>query len=244
MSQNKAIGQGVSTVTRVLVVPDAFKGTLTAAEVSNAISNGLRDGGANVDERPAADGGEGTLAALRNALHLTLRTVHVRDAFGRAVQAPIGFTEDGCAVIGTASAIGIAQLQPDELNPLIASSRGAGELIRHALDAGADRLLISVGGSSTVDGGQGAIEGIDDLRAFRRATVEVLCDVATPFERAAVVYGPQKGASATDVAVLTLRLEDFAASLPPGPARACPHRRWWRAVRHAMGAWGVSFGRR
>ncbi|HEV3034109.1 MAG TPA: glycerate kinase [Solirubrobacteraceae bacterium] len=201
----------------VLVAPDAFKGTLTAAQVSEAIAEGLRGGGATVDECPAADGGEGTLAALTSALRLSLHEVDVHDALGRSVQAPIGLGEDGCAVIETAAAIGIAQLNRDELHPLLASSRGAGELIGHALDAGAERLLVCVGGSATVDGGQGALEGIDDLAAFRRARVEVLCDVETPFERAAAVYGPQKGASATDVALLSSRLEDFAATLPRDP---------------------------
>jgi glycerate kinase len=201
----------------VLVAPDAFKGTLTAAQVSAAIAEGLHAGGATVDECPAADGGEGTLAALTSALRLSLHEVDVHDALGRSVQAPIGLGEDGCAVIEAAAAIGIAQLHRDELDPLLASSRGAGELIGHALDAGAQRLLVCVGGSATVDGGRGALEGIGDLAAFRRASVEVLCDVETPFERAAAVYGPQKGASATDVARLSARLEDFAASLPHDP---------------------------
>jgi glycerate 2-kinase len=202
---------------RALVVPDAFKGTLTAAQVSDAIARGLRDAGVEVDERPAADGGEGTLAALRDALGLTLLAVDAHDALGRAVQAPIGLAEDGCAVIETAAAIGIAQLDPEELNPLVASSRGAGELIGHALDAGASRLLVSIGGSATVDGGRGMLEGIGELDVFRRASVEVLCDVETPFERAAAVFGPQKGASATAVALLSSRLEEFAATLPRDP---------------------------
>ncbi len=204
---------------RALVVPDAFKGTLTAAQVSAAIARGLRDAGVEVDERPAADGGEGTLEALRGALGLTLLAVEAHDALGRAVQAPIGLADDGCAVIETAAAIGIAQLHPDELDPLVASSRGAGELIGHALKAGARRLLVSIGGSATVDGGRGALEGIGELDAFRSASVEVLCDVETPFERAAVVFGPQKGASAADVALLSARLEDFASTLPRDPRR-------------------------
>jgi glycerate kinase len=202
---------------RALVVPDAFKGTLTAAQVSEAIAAGLHAAGAEADELPAADGGEGTLESLRGALGLRLVAVEAHDALGRMVQAPIGLGDDGLAVIETAAAIGIAQLRPKELDPLVASSRGAGELIAHALKAGANRLLVSIGGSATVDGGRGALEGIGDLDAFGRTSVEVLCDVETPFERAAAVFGPQKGASAADVALLSSRLEEFAATLPRDP---------------------------
>jgi glycerate 2-kinase len=203
---------------RAVVVPDAFKGTLTSAQVSKAIATGLRAGKVIVDERPCADGGEGTLATLRAPLGLTIRQVTVRDALGREVQVPLGFAGDGTAVIETAAAIGIAQLRADELDPLAASSKGAGEMIARALHAGAHRLVIALGGSATVDGGRGALLGIGDLEAtFRRASVELLCDVDTCYEDAATVYGPQKGASPVDVALLGARLEEFAKTLPKDP---------------------------
>lgn len=202
---------------RVLIAPDAFKGTMTAAEVAAAIGDGVAAAGAEAQLCPVADGGEGTLDALRGPLSLRLQAVDVLDALGRRVQAPIGLADDRTAVVEIATAIGIAQLPPDDLDPLTASSRGAGELISHALTAGATRLLVALGGSATVDGGSGALAAMSELAALRQGNVEVLCDVETSFERAAAVYGPQKGASPADVQVLSARLDAFASTLPRDP---------------------------
>lgn len=202
---------------RVLIAPDAFKGTLTAMQVATAIGEGATAAGAEAERCPVADGGEGTLEALAGPLSLREHTVDVLDALGRRARAAIGISPDGTAVIETAAAIGIAQLRPDELDPLNASSAGAGELISHALAAGAERLLVAVGGSATVDGGRGALAAIGDLSELARQQVEVLCDVETSFERAAAVYGPQKGASPAGVEVLAQRLDAMAAALPRDP---------------------------
>lgn len=202
---------------RALIAPDAFKGTFSAAEVATSIAEGMRAAGAQAQPCPVADGGEGTLSALAGPLSLRLQMVDVRDALGQRVQAPIGLASDRTAVVEAAAAIGIAQLHPDELNPLAASSQGAGELISHALEAGAGHLLVAVGGSATVDGGSGALAAISDLAALRRRNVEVLCDVKTSFERAAAVYAPQKGASPADAEALSRRLDAFAATLPRDP---------------------------
>ena len=109
---------------------------------------------------------------------------------------------DGRAVVEAAAAIGLPLLEPDERDPLRASSRGFGELIAAALDAGATGLLLGLGGSATVDGGAGVREVLGPLPV----PAVVLCDVATPLADAARLFGPQKGAAPEDIPVLERRL--------------------------------------
>jgi glycerate kinase len=203
----------------VLVAPDSFKGTFRAAEVAGAIGRGLeRAGLMPPDLCPLADGGEGTLEALLLALGGELVGVAVDDPLGRPVQAQFGLVEDGgTAVIEMASASGLGLVAEDERDAWAASTYGTGELICAAVDAGAQVVLVGVGGSATTDGGAGAIEAIDAHGGLGGARIVVLCDVRTPFERAPAVYGPQKGADAGLVRRLEERLEALAARLPRDP---------------------------
>jgi glycerate 2-kinase len=159
---------------------------------------------------PIADGGEGTADVLWGALGGTWREATVSDPLGRPVQGRWLVLPDGRAVVEAAAAIGLPLLAADELDPLRASSRGFGELIRTALDAGAEGLVLGLGGSATVDGGEGMRESLGLLSV---PTV-VLCDVATRLADAARLYGPQKGASPEDVAVLDQRLLGMAELRP------------------------------
>lgn len=192
----------------VLVAPDSFKGTLTAPQVAAAIGRGLEAGGRPVDLCPVADGGEGTLDALAPALGAELRAAIVPDPLGREIEArfAIAGTE---AVVETAAASGL-HLVTDERDALAASTAGTGELILAAVDAGARTVYLGVGGSATSDGGAGAIGAIERGGGLREGKLVVLCDVRTPFEDAARVFGPQKGASADDVRRLTARLHALA----------------------------------
>jgi glycerate kinase len=202
---------------RMLVAPDSFKGTYSAEEVCDFIAEGAAEVGAQVDLCPLADGGEGTLSVLVGPLGLELRELEVDDALGRRVKAPIGFGADGLAVIESAAAIGLAAIPAGERDPIVASSRGVGELIAHARDGGARRISIGVGGSATVDGGAGAIRALGPEVGLAGLEVEVLCDVETVWERAASVFGPQKGAAPEGVAFLSARMDELAASLPRDP---------------------------
>jgi glycerate kinase len=114
------------------------------------------------------------------------------------------------AVVEMAAASGLALLGLGELDPLGASTAGSGELILAARDAGARIIYVGVGGSATTDGGSGAVRAIERGGGLGDARVVVLCDVRTPFERAAHVYGPQKGASPDEVRRLTHRLHALA----------------------------------
>jgi glycerate 2-kinase len=188
----------------VLCCPDKFRGSLTALEAAEALALGVERTGRPAIRLPLADGGEGTLDALCQSADR--RRTRVSGPLWAPVDAEWGM-RDGVAVVEMARASGLA-LVAETNDPLTATTHGTGELIRAALDAGAGRILVAVGGSATTDGGLGALEALDfDLRG---ADVEVACDVTTSFVDAARVYGPQKGADAEMVVELERRLEALA----------------------------------
>jgi len=160
-----------------------------------------------------ADGGEGTAEALRTSLGGEWRTASVSDPFGRPVEARYALLPDGRAVVEAAAAIGLARLGGDELDPMRASSRGLGELIVAAQDAGASGLFVGLGDSATVDGGAGLREVVGALPA---GTL-VACDVANPLlgpRGAARAFAPQKGATPAQVEELERRLSSDLALEP------------------------------
>jgi glycerate 2-kinase len=202
----------------VLVAPDSFKGTFRAPQVAAAIGRGLERAGFSVDLAPAADGGDGTLEVLLLALGGETAACKVHDPLGRATTAGFGLLADGSgAVVEMASASGLALVAEDERDAEAASTYGTGELIMGAVDAGAEVVFVSVGGSATTDGGAGALEAIEDAGGLRGTKLVVLSDVRTPFEDAAVVYGPQKGADSAAVGRLTKRLHKLAGGFARDP---------------------------
>jgi glycerate 2-kinase len=198
-----------------LVVPDSFKGTIPAPEVAAAIAAGLRAGGLEAVELPIGDGGEGTLEALVGALDGEYRTVTVADPLGRPHEARFGLLPDGRGVVEMAQASGLALVAEDERDPWAASTRGTGELIAAAVDAGASTVIVTVGGSATTDGGAGAVAALDE--AGVNPELQVVCDVRTPWEDAPRVFGPQKGADDAMVTRLEGRLDELAATAPRDP---------------------------
>lgn len=200
----------------VLVAPDSFKGTLAAAEVARALATGLRAEGRDATEMPVADGGEGTAAVLLAALGGEERHATVSDPLGRPVEGAFALLGDGhTAVVDVASASGLGLVPEGQRDAMAASSRGTGELVAAACAAGASTMLVAGGGSATTDGGAGALEALDDAGVDPR--LEVLCDVRTPWEDAARVFAPQKGAGADEVERLRERLERLAATAPKDP---------------------------
>jgi glycerate 2-kinase len=201
-----------------LVAPDSFKGTFAAPVVAGALAEGLREAGCVPDVCPAADGGEGTIDVLVAALGGRVVPAPARDPLDRPIVASFALLDDGrTAVVETAEASGLHRLAAGERDAEAATTAGTGDLIAAAARAGARRILVAVGGSATTDGGAGAVEAIRAAGGLRDAELEVLCDTRTPFERAAEVFGPQKGADAATVARLTARLERLAAELPRDP---------------------------
>jgi glycerate kinase len=193
----------------VLVAPDSFKGTFSATEVAAAIGRGLERAGRPVDLCPVADGGEGTLDALAAGLGAERLTASVTDPLGRAIEAEFGLAGD-VALVDTAAASGLSLIAEADRDAIGASTAGTGELIAASIEAGARTVYLGVGGSATTDGGAGAIRALQRAGGLDGVQLVVLCDVRTPFEDAAKVFGPQKGAGPGDVKRLTSRLHAMA----------------------------------
>lgn len=200
---------------RFLVAPDKFKGSHGAEEVAMAIAAGLREAGAEAVELPVADGGDGTAASLLSALGGEWLNVPTEDALGRPIEGRLALLGDGRAAIEVAAASGMGRLEPEELDAVAASSRGTGLLMLAAIEAGAEEIILAPGGSATTDGGQGILDVL--AAAGARPTVTVACDVDVPWERAAAVFGPQKGASPEQVGELSARLDLLAEAAPRDP---------------------------
>jgi glycerate 2-kinase len=145
-------------LTRIAIAPNAFKGSLTAAEAATCIERGLRKalGGLSIVKLPMADGGDGSLLAIVAATGGQSVPCRVTDPLGRKIRSLFGLTGDGrTAVIEMALASGLALLKTPERNPMLTTSRGTGELIRAALDRRVREIVIGIGGSATNDGGLG-----------------------------------------------------------------------------------------
>lgn len=187
---------------RILAAPDKFRGTATAAEVADAIALAAQGLGHTTETLPMADGGEGTLEALGGATELSV----VTGPDGSPTEAQWRLSA-GTAVIEMARASGLALLPEGANHPLTATSAGTGELIREAFHRGAHRVIVTMGGSATTDGGLGAINEMGAIP--HGAKLIAVCDVEARFKDAARGFGPQKGASPEQVAELSKRLEDL-----------------------------------
>jgi len=192
----------------VVCCPDSFKGALSAVDAAAALAAGFCAAGVEALELPLADGGEGTAEAL-SFRGGEWRSASVSDPLGRRAEARFLLGPDGTAVVEAAEAVGLWRLPPDERDPIGASSRGVGELMLAAVEAGARRVTVALGGTATVDGGAGMREVLDHLPV----PVTAACDVQNPLlgpRGAARAFGPQKGATPEQVEELERRL----ASMP------------------------------
>jgi glycerate kinase len=228
---------------KVVIAPDSFKESLTAKQVSEAIKAGLARvwHDAEFVTVPVADGGEGTVQSLIDATQGEQVFTTVFDPLNKEVQAFYGILGDGeTAVIEMAEASGLHLVPAEDRDPKLTSSFGTGQLIKHALDRGMQRLIIGLGGSATNDGGVGMLAalgvkfldesgnaiatnggGLINLASIdtsdldvRLAQCEILvaCDVDNPLcgeKGASATFGPQKGATTTDISVLDNALRKF-----------------------------------
>ncbi|MGQ0668933.1 MAG: glycerate kinase family protein, partial [Actinomycetota bacterium] len=232
---------------RVLVAPDKFRGTLTAAEAARAVAAGWRRArpGDDLVVVPMADGGEGTLDTLVAALDGEGQTTRVAGPLGSPVDAAYGLVRAGgglTAVVEMARASGLELVASSRRDPLRATTRGTGELILAACAHRPRRVLVCIGGSATNDGGAGMAQALGarlldawgeqvrpggaalldlatiDVTALHPSLggvrFDVACDVDNPLtgpHGASAVYGPQKGASPSDVDLLDRALAHYAA---------------------------------
>jgi len=167
---------------KILIAMDSFKGSCSSLEAGHAVAEGVRRVYplANLTVFPIADGGEGTGAALAHVLEGNARFVQVLDPLGREIEAPYYELPNATAVVELAAASGLTLLTDAERNPEITSTYGTGQLVRAALDAGARKLIIGLGGSATNDGGTGlaralGVRFLDEMgQELSRGGVELL----------------------------------------------------------------------
>jgi glycerate kinase len=189
-----------------VAAPDTFRGTARARDIAAAVGRVAWEHGWDCDEVPVSDGGEGFLDALGGPN----RTTTVTGPLGDPVEA--GWRLDGRrAVVEMAQASGLELVGGAEGNDAVAASTyGTGELIGAAIEAGARRILVGVGGSATTDGGLGALRALHPPARLRGVELVVACDVRIPFVDAAATFAPQKGATPAQVELLARRLERLA----------------------------------
>lgn len=227
-----------------MLCPNPFKGTLSASAAAKALASGLARAGWTVEALPLADGGPGTLDALRVALGGRVHRERVDGPLGMRLRAGWLELPGRAAVVESAQAIGLERCPTGRLDPLAADSRGLGQLLLAVHAAGARTVWVGLGGSATTDGGAGMARALGwrfldaqgrdlpagggALRALDRVLppprdmlkglrIRVLCDVDNPLygpRGAAEVYGPQKGARPAQVRRLDEGLRLLAKSAP------------------------------
>ena len=191
----------------VVAAPDKFRGTASAGAVAAAVSAAAEAAGWTCAEVPLADGGEGLLEVVGGSRRQTT----VTGPLGDPVEAEWRMLDGTTAVIEMARASGLLLAGgPEGNDPLRASTLGTGELIAAALTDGARRIIVGVGGSATTDGGLAALRALQSKGRLAGVELVVACDVTTRFVDAARTFGPQKGATEAQVALLERRLERLA----------------------------------
>ena len=229
---------------RILLAPDSFKEAASAEAIAQAMARGIKRGNPQAEcwLLPLSDGGEGLTQALVHATAGTLHDVETVDAVGRPIIAQFGFLGNkhtSCtAVVELASASGLEQVSPADRDPMAASTFGTGLLIRAAIDAGADRIVLGLGfrfldaHDSDIPLGGGALVDlarIDDSRvsdSIKNVPIVLACDVTNPLtgpEGAAHVFAPQKGATATQVELLDQGLANLARAIMQYNGRDIEH---------------------
>lgn len=250
---------------RVLIAPDKFAGTLSAVEAAEAIAEGWRRHAADdvIDLVPMADGGPGFVDVLHASVGGRLVPAVVAGPLGESVPASFLLAGEGSAYIESAMACGLGLLGEEQRDPEHLTSLGVGELVAAALDAGATRIVVGLGGSATNDAGAGMLAGLGatseppglltggpaafeglvavDLDAARRRVSGVPLVVATDVDNpllgmigATRTYGPQKGLAEDRIAEVDARLSRFAGLVD--------QRRTMMKGAGAAGGLGYAFG--
>lgn len=204
---------------KIIIACDSYKGCLTSREVNEAIASGLKvwnadDAAPEIITLEMSDGGEGMLDAFLSAMKGERVRIHAHDALMRWIEAEYGIVDD-TAIIEIAQTAGLALIEPEQRNPMKATSWGVGEMIMNAYRRGVRSFIVGLGGSATSDCGIGMLKAMgDDWKKIRRECSFVLAsDVTNPLcgeNGAAYVFAPQKGADAKMVQMLDDRARKFA----------------------------------
>lgn len=229
---------------KVLIAIDSFKGCMTSAEANNAAAHAFD----NAETVTVSDGGDGMLDAFAEAWNAKKISVPTHDALMRRRDGAIAVAGD-TAIIEVAQAVGLSFIEPEQRNPLVATSYGVGELIAEAVRQGCKHLIIGLGGTATSDCGIGMLHALTD-KMTHKGTIDDLhlddidftlaTDVDNPLlgtKGAATVFGPQKGASPGMIFKLEHRAETFARL----SAKHCGHDDSKRPGAGAAGGLGYAF---
>ena len=212
----------MTKIRNILIVPDKFKGSLTAAGVADALEQAVRRfmvGGAqaHIVKLPMADGGDGSMEVVEAALGAACERVMIDtvDALMRPIQAPLLLFDKGRgAFIEMAKVCGLAMLAKEDRNPEKTTTYGLGLMMAAAMARGCQKLVIGIGGSATNDGGEGLFRALSEREAsLRRVTITVACDVDNPLlgpNGATMVFGAQKGADPAMLERMERRMEQWA----------------------------------
>ena len=200
---------------KTVIAIDSFKGCLSSVEANRAAAEGVRSAcpDAEIVEVPVSDGGEGFLEAFHAAIGGALVTVPVMDPLMRSISARY-LLKGQTAVLEVAEAIGLTLLSPEERNPMSASSYGVGQLVADAVTNGARHIIVGLGGSATIDAGRGMLQALTEIESLRDIRFTIAADVDNPLfgeQGAAMVFGPQKGATPQMVHILDDEARQFAA---------------------------------
>jgi len=200
---------------KTVIAIDSFKGCLSSVEANRAAADGVRSAcpDAEIVEVPVSDGGEGFLEAFHAAIGGRFVTVPVMDPLMRSISARY-LLKGQTAVLEVAEAIGLTLLSPEERNPMSASSYGVGQLVADAVKNGARHIIVGLGGSATIDAGRGMLQALTGIESLRDIRFTIAADVDNPLfgeYGAAMVFGPQKGATPQMVRLLDDEARQFAA---------------------------------
>ena len=204
---------------KIIIACDSYKGCLSSREVNEAIASGVQEWNADaafpeIICLEMSDGGEGMLDAFLSAMKGERVSIHAHDALMRWIETEYGIVND-TAIIEIAQTAGLALIEPEQRNPMKATSWGVGEMIMNAYRRGVRHFIVGLGGSATSDCGIGMLKAMgDDWKKIRRECSFVLAsDVTNPLcgeNGAAYVFAPQKGADAKMVQMLDDRARKFA----------------------------------
>lgn len=227
----------------IVIAIDSFKGSISSMEAGLAAAEGFRRviPHANIDVKPVADGGEGTVAALVEGLQGEYRQVRVQNPLSEETTAEYGIVGD-TAVMEMSAAAGIALIPKENLNPMVTTTYGVGQMILDAISSGCRKFIIGIGGSATNDGGVGMLQALgfefldkdgksvpagaaglpmitqiktaNALPQLSQCEFHIACDVENPLcgpNGCTYIYSPQKGASPEQLPVMDKSMAHYAA---------------------------------
>lgn len=214
---------------RIIIATDSFKGSLSSMDVAGTVKQALLRKLHDIEttELYISDGGEGFAHAVTSALHGMTYETDAHDALLRPIKAKFGVVNGNCAVMDVASTVGLTLLRPEELNPMKASSQGAGEMINYIVSSGIHKIIIGLGGSATNDCGKGLLDALSTTKGLDECEFVLASDVSNPLcgpDGATYTFARQKGATDSMLPALEARNYNYGLMLEEKSGRKIMNR--------------------